>query len=83
MAIVSLVLGIVSIVSAVFGLGIPVGVLCGIIGIITGILGKKNAEKAGLAQAGFVCSIIGTILSLAFVILCAGCLGAMGVLGSM
>ena len=76
MAVGSLVLGIVSIVFAVFGLGFPVGAVCGIIGIILGVLGKKDPEKAGLATGGFVCSIIGTVLSLMFIILCAGLMSA-------
>lgn len=78
----SLVLGIISIVAAVFGLGIPIGAICGIIGIILGVLGKKDPEKAGMAKAGLVCSIIGLILSVIFIIACASCLGTAGILSS-
>lgn len=77
MAVASLVLGIVAIVAGFFGLGFPVGALCGIVGIVLGVLGKKNVEKAGIAKAGFICSIIGTVLSLLFFIACASCVGGL------
>lgn len=83
MSIASLILGICSIVAAVFGLGFPIGAIAGIVGIIMGIYGKKDPEKAGMAKAGFICSIIGTILSLLFVVLCASCLGGIGAIGSL
>lgn len=50
----SLVLGVLSIVCAVIGF-LPVGLVLGIIGIVHG-------SKAR-GKAGFVCSIIGTVLS--------------------
>ena len=74
MGVASLVLGILSIVLGVFG-GISSGWLGAIIGIIGIILGvqaqKKFQNKKGIASAGFVCSVIGTILSLHF--LCGVC----------
>lgn len=50
MGVASLVLGIVSIVAAIFGLGIPVGAICGIVGIILGILAKKIRRKQVLLK---------------------------------
>lgn len=42
MAIASLVLGIVSLVLCVFGFGFPLGTILSIVGIILGILAKKQ-----------------------------------------
>ncbi len=83
MAIASLVLGIVSIVAAVFGFGLPIGAICGVVGIILGVLGKKVPERASLAKAGLVCSIIGLILSVLFVVACASCVGGLAAFGAV
>lgn len=79
MAVASLVLGIISIVLGVFSAGSLgwLGAIMGIIGIILGVLGKKDESKKGLATAGFVCSIIGTILCLLMYIACIACVGAL------
>ena len=79
MAVASLVLGILSILSVLFGFGSYwwLAPVFGIIGIILGVQGKKDYEKRGLAQAGFICSIIGTALSLLWYIACAAILGSM------
>lgn len=84
MAVASLVLGIISIVAGIFGgllpgAGTTVGFITGIVGIILGVLGKKEPEKAGMAKAGMVCSIIGLVLSVLFLVACASCLGAAGI----
>ncbi len=81
MGVASLVLGIISIVGGAFGLGI-LTLVCGIVGIILGALGRKDPEKAGMANAGLVLSIIGSALSLVVWIACAACISAAG-LGSM
>ena len=85
MAIASLVLGIVSIVVAVFGFSFQwVGILLGIVGIILGVLGKKDPAQAGLAKAGMICSIIGVALSLLIYIACAACvMGTAGFVNSL
>ena len=84
MAVASLVLGIVSLVSCVIGLGFPVGTICGVVGIILGYMGKKNApENSGMATAGMVCSIIGTILSLISIVACTACVGGTAGLAGM
>ena len=76
MAVASLVLGILAIVFAIVGVGYQwIGAIVGIIGIV---LGKKNPEKKGIATAGLVCSIIGTVLCLITFVACVACLGALG-----
>ena len=82
MGVASLVLGIISLVwallAAVFG-GTWISALIGVIGIILGAVAKKQAPS-GVATAGLVLSIIGTILSLLFVIACVACAGALAAL---
>lgn len=78
MAVASLVLGIVSIVFSLIP-GLPwVGAIAGLVGIILGALGRKDAEKKGMATAGLVCSIIGTVLSIIFYIACVACVTGLG-----
>ena len=84
MSVASLILGIVAIVAGIFGLGIPVGAICGLVGIILGAMARRDPEKAGLGTAGMVCSIIGFILSVLFFIACTACVGGLaGGLGSL
>ena len=78
MAVASLVLGIISIVIGLFVSAWGwAGTIIGIIGIILGVQGRKDPEKKGLATAGLVCSIIGTVLCVLFFLACAACLGAL------
>lgn len=80
MAIASLVLGIISIVFSFFG-GINLfGGILGIVGIILGVYGKKDESKKGMATAGLVCSIIGTILCFIFYVACVACVGSLNTL---
>lgn len=74
MAIASLVLGIISLVLSFFGLGI-ISVFTAIIGIILGVLGRKDLEKKGMATAGLVCSIIALVLGIIMWIACAAVVG--------
>ena len=67
-SITGLVLGIVSAVIAWWGIYLSiVALVCGIVGIILAVKGKKMAKEAGaptgLATAGLVLSIIGTVLA--------------------
>lgn len=84
MGVASLVLGIVAIVIGVFSAGALgwIGGIFGIIGIILGALGRKNLpeDKRGMATAGMVCSIVGTILCLLFYIACVACIGGLAAL---
>lgn len=79
MGVAALVLGIIAIVIGVFSAGALgwVGAIMGIIGIVLGAIGRKKApdEKKGMATAGMVCSIVGTVLCLIFYIACAACVG--------
>ncbi len=79
MAVASLVLGILSLVAAILPF-LPswLGAVLGIIGIILGALARKDSEKAGMATAGMVLSIIGTVLCLIFWVACAACVGSLG-----
>ena len=76
MAVASLVLGIISIVLNFFGLGI-VSIILAIVGVILGALGRKNPEKKGMATAGLVCSIIGLVIGIIFMVACASCAGGL------
>lgn len=78
MAIASLVLGIISIVWSTFGMSIGwLGAIIGIVGIVTGAIGRKDEAHRGMATAGLVCSIIGTALCLLGYVACAACVGGM------
>lgn len=74
MAIASLVLGILSLVIGLFLSAYGwAGAILGIVGIVLGALGRKDAAKKGMATAGLVCSIIGTVLGIIFYIACVAC----------
>ncbi len=77
MGVASLVLGIIAIVIGVFSSGLLgwLGAILAIVGIVFGAIGRKNSEKAGMATAGMVCSIIGLVLCLILYLACAACLG--------
>lgn len=81
MAIASLVLGICALVFPFIGLG-WLSTLLGIVGVILGVLGKKNTEKQGMATAGMVMSIIAVALGLISWLACAACVGGLASLGS-
>ncbi len=73
-AVVSLVLGIVAIIFAfVFW---PVGLVCGIIGLVLGSKAKKQAPSE-MATAGWILSLIGLILSVILIIVAIACAGAL------
>lgn len=82
LAIASLVLGIVAIVFSFIGLSIPFGLIIGIVGIILGIMAKKK-NPCGMATAGLVLSIIGTVLCAIVFIACMACVGAIGSAASL
>lgn len=82
LAVASLVLGIVAIVFSFIGLSIPFGLIIGIVGIVLGVMAKKK-NPSGMATAGLVLSIIGTILCAIVFIACAACIGAIGSAASL
>ena len=88
-AIGSLVCGIISIVFWFFGLGAIVGIILGIVGLILASASKKQGFVGGLRTGGFVCSLIGLIVSAIILVSCiavtactAAALGASGISGS-
>ncbi len=75
MGIASLVLGIVSLVSACFfGPLAFIGSITGILAVIFGAIGKKNGKS--FSTAGLVCGIIAVVWGLIATIACAACIGA-------
>lgn len=74
----SLVLGIIACaLPVVLGIyGSIIGVVCGIISIIMGVKAKKETTS-GIATAGFILGIIGTVLSGLVFIACACFMGAL------
>lgn len=81
MATASLVLGICSLVFPFIGFG-WLSMLLGIVGIVLGALGKKQAGKQGMATAGIVMSIIAVALGLISWIACASCVGGLASIGN-
>jgi len=80
MAVAGLVLGILSLVGGIIpGVNAFPMWLFGIVGIILSAVAMKK-EKSGIATAGLVLSIIGTILSFIFFLACVAC--AAGIAGS-
>lgn len=68
-AIASLILGIVSIVSCLTGIGAIIGFITGIIGLVLSNLAKKQGYYDGIRTGGFVCSLVGLIISVVIIIL--------------
>jgi len=85
MAVAGLILGILSLVGgSIPGANAFPMWLFGIVGIILSSIARKK-QPSGIATAGLVLSIIGTILSLITFIACALCVGALagGALGGL
>lgn len=62
-ALTSLVLGIVSCVSVFFGAFAFVGIACGIVGLVFANKAKILENEESIRKAGFILSLIGTIVS--------------------
>ena len=81
-SIAALVLGIVAIVLAWFYMVNIAALVCGIVGIILAVKGKKLAKAAGaptgIATAGLVLSIIGTIIAGIGFLACTICVACFG-----
>ncbi len=79
MAIAALILGIAGVIfDFVF---FPVGLICSIVAVILGALGRKKPEGKGLATAGLVLGIVGLVLgiiALVCTILCATAIAVSG-----
>ncbi len=82
LAIGSLILGIFTIVMGCFGwtffYGTIIGVITGIVGIILGVKGKKEAPS-GVATGGLVTSIIGLIFCGIMFLIFVACAGLLGI----
>ncbi len=65
LAIVSLVLGIISIIAGCCGW---LGIVFGIIGIVCAVFANKQSQT-GLAKGGLICSIIGIVLGVIMTII--------------
>lgn len=78
LAIVSLILGIAAIVLGCCWAWL--GVLLGVGGIVCAVMSKKK-QKSGLATAGLVCSIIGVVFALIWIIGGAVILGMLAAAG--
>lgn len=81
MGVASLVFGIIALLislgAGAVGFG-WVGSICGILAIIFGAIGGKNADQKGAATGGLVCGIIALIWGAISTVACAACLGAAG-----
>lgn len=81
-AVASLVLGILSIVCVFFGYGAILGLIFGIIGTVLGAKARKEAQT-GIATAGFVCGIVGTVICAAGLVCAIACIGSLAGIGSV
>lgn len=78
LAIVSLILGIAAI---VFGCCVTyLGIALGVGGIICSIMSKKK-QKSGMATAGLVCSIIGIVLAVIWIVFSVALMGWLAAAG--
>lgn len=84
MAVAGLVLGIVSLIMALAGIGVwflPfAGLVLSIIGLVLSCVARKKA-KSGVATAGLVVGIISVILNGIFGVTCGICVGIIGAAG--
>ncbi|MFA6688376.1 MAG: hypothetical protein ACOX6K_00890 [Sphaerochaetaceae bacterium] len=59
----SLTLGVLSLFAATSGIGVLAGIILAIIGLLQGNWARKANPSDGMAQAGFILSIIGLVMS--------------------
>ena len=81
MALASMILGIIALVIAVFGGFVALGWLgsiCGILAIVFGVLGRKDAANKGKATAGLICGIIAVVWGIIAYLACVACVNAAG-----
>lgn len=80
-AVVSLVLGILSVVLWFFGYSSILSVVLGVVGLVYASKSKQRGFDGGIRTAGFVLSLIGVIGGAFVFIACIACVGAIGALG--
>ena len=84
-SIAALVLGVIGIIGAWIPIVTYFTLICAILGLIFGVIGRKKTKKvlgrpSGLATAGLVLGIIGTslaVLGLICLLACAGCVAGL------
>lgn len=77
----SLALGIISVGLWIFGYSAILSVVLGIVGLIMASNSKKAGFDGGIRTAGFILSLIGTIVGGLIFISCVACAGSIGLLG--
>ncbi len=80
LAIVSLVLGIVSLVLAWFGYFVFLGLAASIVGLVLAVMARKQ-DPSGIATGGLVTSIIGVCLNGLIAVSCVACAGGLTCIG--
>lgn len=80
-AVVSLVLGILSVVLWLFSLSCFFSIVLGVLGLVYASKSKQRGFDGGIRTAGFVLSLIGVIGGAFVFIACIACVGAIGALG--
>lgn len=80
-AVVSLVLGILSVVLWLFSLSCFFSIVLGVLGLVYASKSKQRGFDGGIRTAGFVLSLIGVIGGAFVFIACIACIGAIGALG--
>lgn len=80
-AVVSLVLGILSVVLWFFGYSSILSVVLGVVGLVYASKSKQRGFDGGIRTAGFVLSLIGVIGGAIVFVACIACVGAIGALG--
>ncbi|MCR5809385.1 MAG: hypothetical protein K6G56_07465 [Clostridiales bacterium] len=75
-------LGVLSLICALFGYSSILGLVLGIVGVALGAKARKEAQT-GIATAGFVCSLLGLIFCAIGLVCVIACAGAAGILSRM
>ena len=78
----ALVVGILSIIFALFLKYKWIGLVLGIVGVVLGAKARKQSQTK-MATAGFVCSIIGLVLSAVFVVCALACAASLIAAGGL
>lgn len=81
-AVVSLVLGILSVVLWFFGYSSFLSIVLGVLGLVYASKSKRLGFNGGIRTAGFVLSLIGVIGGAFVFIACIACVGAIGALSA-
>ncbi len=75
MGIISLIVGIIALLSSIFFVGAQwIGAMIGLVGMLCGALGRMNSKSRDIANAGFVCSILAFVFGIIFYASCMACL---------